>query len=75
MNTNTLSNAFLCCCLERLSHVSNMLNHFLLWPQEGLFWQCCEDPWLVLASVLIEAEIPFAVPLSILFLIDVLSEF
>lgn len=52
-----------------------MLNHFLLWPQEGLFWQCCEDPWLVLASVLIEAEIPFAVPLSILFLIDVLSEF
>lgn len=52
-----------------------MLNHFLLWPQEGLFWHCCEDPWLVLASVLIEAEIPFAVPLSILFLIDVLSEF
>lgn len=66
---------FLCCYLRRLSHVSNMLHHFLLWPQKGLFWQCCEDPWLVLALVLIEAEIPSAVFLSILPLIDVLSEF
>lgn len=74
MNKNTLSNAFLC-CLGRLSHVPNMFNHFILWPQKGLFWHSCEDPWLVLASVLIEAEIPSAVSLSFLSLIDVLSEF
>lgn len=42
---------------------------------KGLFWQSCEDPWLVLALVLIEAEIPSAVSLSILSLIDVLSGF
>lgn len=75
MNKNTLRNAFLCCCLGRLSHVSSMLGHLLLWPQKGLFWQCCEDPWLVLALVPIEVEIPSVVFFSILFLINVLSEF
>lgn len=53
----------------------DMIDHFLLWPQKGLFWQCCEDPWLASALVLIEAEIPSAVSLNILFLINVLSEF
>lgn len=73
-NKNTLSSAFLCCCSGRLSNVSNMLDHFLLWPQSSFFWQCHEDPCLVLTLVLVEAETPSTVSLSILFSINVLSE-